>query len=55
VLQMVKEGTVESVNGKKVSIEAETICIHGDGEHAVGFAKAIYIALKENSIEIKSK
>jgi 5-oxoprolinase (ATP-hydrolysing) subunit A len=55
VLQMVKEGTVESVNGKKVSIEAETICIHGDGEHAVGFAKAIYIALKENGIEIKSK
>jgi UPF0271 protein len=54
VLQMVKEGTVTSINGNKVPIVAETICIHGDGEHAVEFAKAIYHALKENGIEIKS-
>jgi len=42
VLQMIKEGTVTSVNGKTIPILAETICIHGDGEHAVEFAKAIY-------------
>ena len=55
VLQMVKEGTVTSVTGKKIPIEAETICLHGDGEHAVEFAKAIFHALKENRIEIKPK
>jgi UPF0271 protein len=55
VLQMVKEGTVKSVTGKNIPIKAETICLHGDGEHAVEFAKAIYQALKENGIEIKSK
>ncbi|HEU5166334.1 MAG TPA: LamB/YcsF family protein, partial [Chitinophagaceae bacterium] len=55
VLQMVKEGTVTSVTGKKVPIVAETICIHGDGEHAVEFAKAIYGALKKEGIEIKSR
>jgi UPF0271 protein len=54
-LQMVKEGTVTSINGKKVRIVAETICIHGDGEHAVEFAKAIREALVKNGIEIKSK
>jgi UPF0271 protein len=54
VLQMIKEGTVTSINGNKVPIVAETICIHGDGEHAVEFAKAINHALKENGIEIKS-
>ena len=55
VLQMVKEGTVTSITGKKVPIVAETICIHGDGEHAVEFAKAIYAALRKEEVEIKSK
>ncbi len=54
-LQMVKEGTVNSINGKKVPIVAETICIHGDGEHAVEFAKAIRDAFVKEGIEIKRK
>jgi len=55
VLQMVKEGAVISVTGKKVPIVAETICVHGDGEHAVEFAKAIYQALKQDNIAIKAR
>jgi 5-oxoprolinase (ATP-hydrolysing) subunit A len=41
VLMMVKEGKVRTVSGKEITIAAETICIHGDGKHAVEFAKAI--------------
>ena len=41
VLMMVKDGKVKTVSGKEILIVAETICIHGDGEHAVDFAKAI--------------
>ena len=52
---LVKEGTVTSITGKKVPIVAETICIHGDGEHVVEFAKAIHAALKENNIAIKAR
>ena len=55
VLQMINEGTITSVTGKKVPIVAETICIHGDGEHALEFAKAIHRALKENNIAIKAR
>ena len=55
VLQMVKEGTVTSITGKKTPIVAETICIHGDGKHAVEFAKAIHDTLKKEGIEIKSR
>ena len=55
VLQIVKEGTVISVSGKKIPIVAETICIHGDGEHAVEFAKAIHKALKAEGIEIRAR
>ena len=51
VLQMVKEGMVTSASGKKISILAETICIHGDGKYAVRFAKKIYAALKQISAE----
>lgn len=47
VLQMVKEGTVTTTSGKKISIVADTICIHGDGKYAVTFAEKIHEALKE--------
>lgn len=47
VLQMIKEGTVTTISGKTIPIVAETICIHGDGRHALEFAKAIYEAIKE--------
>ena len=40
--QMVHEGTVTTTTGKVVPITAETICIHGDGTHAVAFARAIH-------------
>jgi len=46
VQQMIREGTVTTVTGNIIPIVAETICIHGDGQHAVEFAKAIYHSLK---------
>jgi UPF0271 protein len=47
VLQMIHKKTVTTVSGKTVPVVAETICIHGDGEHAVAFAKAINEVLKK--------
>ena len=46
VLQMINEGTVKTVSGNIIPVVAETVCIHGDGKHAVTFAEAIYKALK---------
>lgn len=43
-LQMVKKKTVATISGKEISIVAETICIHGDGKHAVQFAEHLYQA-----------
>lgn len=51
VLQMVKQGTVTTTSGKVISIVADTICIHGDGKHAVGFTKKIHEALKQTTPE----
>ncbi len=41
VIQMVNDRSVTSVNGKKIPLMADTICIHGDGMNAVVYAKAI--------------
>lgn len=54
VLMMVKEGKVKTVTGEIIPIKAETICLHGDGDHAVDFAKAIHTALLDNHITLKS-
>jgi len=53
-LQMIKEKTVTSVNGNKLPIKADTICIHGDGKNAIAFARAIHESLKQNNIDIKA-
>ncbi|MBX9973952.1 LamB/YcsF family protein [Cytobacillus firmus] len=52
VIRMVKEGKVNSVQGTDVSIEANTICIHGDGESALEFAQYIPKALNEAGIQV---
>jgi len=54
VMQMIKERTVTSVNRKTFPIIAETICIHGDGDHPVEFAKLIHQTLSANKIVIKA-
>ena len=54
VLQMIEEKSVTSVSGKKIPIKAETICLHGDGQHAVSFAAYIYQTLQQKNIGIKS-
>jgi UPF0271 protein len=55
ILQMIQTGTVTSVDGLSVPIVAESVCIHGDGEHAVRFAAAINQALRVNNISIQAK
>jgi 5-oxoprolinase (ATP-hydrolysing) subunit A len=54
VLQMIREQSVTATNGQKINIRAETICIHGDGAHALEFAQAISSHLKTENILIKS-
>lgn len=51
VLQMVRHGTVTTTSGNTIPIVADTICIHGDGKHAVSFAKKIHEALKQTTPE----
>jgi 5-oxoprolinase (ATP-hydrolysing) subunit A len=47
VRQMVQQGKVTAVTGMEIDIVAETVCLHGDGDHAVEFAKMIFEALSK--------
>lgn len=54
VLMMVNKQQVISANQKIISLKAETLCIHGDAEHALAFAKTIHQALTNDGITIKA-
>ena len=47
VQQMIQEGTVTTVSGNQIPLVAQTICIHGDGKHAVRFAKRLHETLQD--------
>ncbi|ULJ64414.1 5-oxoprolinase subunit PxpA [Wielerella bovis] len=54
VLQMVRDGSVTAVDGSRVAVQADSICLHGDGEHALEFADKIRKALADNGIKIQA-
>lgn len=53
VIRMVKENKVMTLQNEDIEIEAQTICIHGDGDHAVDFASFITKALQHANIELQ--
>ncbi len=42
LLEIIRDKKVTTVSGAKIPMSAETICIHGDGKHALVFAKKIW-------------
>ena len=54
VIQMVGSRTVTATDGRTIGLKADTICLHGDGEHAVEFARTIREALSDADVGILS-
>jgi UPF0271 protein len=54
VLDFALKQEVNSLNGNRIAVCAETVCLHGDGEHAVAFAKLISERLIKEGISIKA-
>ena len=50
VIRMIREKVVETVTGKLIPIEAETVCIHGDNETAPVVVKKLSEALRTEGI-----
>ena len=54
IVRMVKEGKVTAIDGTEVAIQADTICIHGDGKTALEFARMIPSALEQGiGVEVR--
>lgn len=53
VIEMLTTGAVTAITGERVPIKADSVCLHGDGEHAVEFALAIRLALLAANITIR--
>lgn len=54
VLRMIREGRVRSRGGDDVAIRADTICLHGDGPHAVELAQRLRAALTAEGITLRA-
>jgi len=53
VLDMVERGMVKTREGFEIALHADTVCLHGDGPHAVVFAKRIRQALTDVGVRVK--
>lgn len=53
VIRMVKEGKVTAIDGTDIDIQADSVCVHGDGQKALAFVKKIKEALHQEGIEVK--
>lgn len=52
VVEMVEQGTVTAIDGSKLAIKADSVCVHGDSPTAVAFAVSVRQALEERGIAV---
>ena len=52
VIAMVGKGTVTAITGKEVAIQADSICVHGDGQKALLFVQKIRSELEKAGVVI---
>lgn len=53
-LEMVRYGRVTAVDGTTAHVQADTVCLHGDGEHALQFARRLRAAFAEEGILVSA-
>ena len=51
-LRMAKEGMVIAVDGTKVPLDAQTLCVHGDNPSAVDLVKGIRKNLEADEVSV---
>ncbi|MFU0851139.1 5-oxoprolinase subunit PxpA [Kluyvera cryocrescens] len=53
-LEMIQRGRVRSIEGQWTSVNAQTVCLHGDGEHALAFARRLRAAFAAQGIIVQA-
>lgn len=54
MLQLAKEGTIETIDGSVIRIDAQSICVHGDSPGAVEIAREIRRSFEAEGVVVRS-
>ena len=52
VIGIIKEQTVKAVTGKAIPIQADSVCVHGDGEKALLFVEKMIASFEKEDIKV---
>jgi UPF0271 protein len=52
VVRMVQDGAITTVTGKRIPVQIDTICVHGDEPTAVAMARTVRAALEANGMTL---
>ena len=52
-VRMVRDGKIVARDGSTLAVKIDTLCVHGDNEHAVQLAAAVRAGLEQAGIEVK--
>ena len=53
MVRFIEDGAMQSINGKRIPVSIDSICVHGDSPTAVAMAKSVRNALIDAGIEIR--
>jgi UPF0271 protein len=53
-LSLVRDRKVTAIDGSTVPLNAQTVCLHGDGAHALAFARRIRDRLQQEGIAVRA-
>ncbi|QQG27395.1 5-oxoprolinase subunit PxpA [Pectobacterium carotovorum] len=51
-LEMIQRQRVRAIDGSWVNVQADTVCIHGDGQHALLFARKLRNCFSQHQIAV---
>ncbi|MFZ4453414.1 LamB/YcsF family protein [Salibacterium aidingense] len=54
IIHMLKHQETTAIDGTKLQIRADTICVHGDNPRALQFLQYLHDVLKKNGVEMKA-
>lgn len=52
VIRMVKEGRVTAITGREIEVQADSVCVHGDGPKALAFVEKIRRSLEAEGVAV---
>lgn len=53
MVRLVTEGAIDTIDGERLAIEADTICIHSDTSNALDITESIASRFRQSGIEIR--